>query len=288
MAQTNLETDNICSYNQSAAPFYWTFEPYQYANTYVYGEVGLNSAGGAPGSYVRPVVVDVDSFLSGRDEILSRCNPPVPSLDEVTQQPTQQPIITQQSIVKQDSENSSIMMQDSENVSIMIPKFTREKKSAINLASVDYNRWQPNLPDEPQDLRYVIEDFAPQRGGMDTTNYSKLAWNPTTKRGSAVNGPRNSCETLLDPARYNAYSASVSGVNPRLQARPLNGKPPMENRYPFVGPTSQNIKSVGATACAENEFYGPNYTDGSCGPQPPQNVLTAPQTSPGLQAFSLM
>lgn len=265
--QSNLSSDNFCSYNQLAAPFYWIFEPWQYANTYVYGEVGVNAAGGTAGSYVRPDVVDVDSFLSGRDDILSRCNPPVPGLDDVKQPP--------------------LIQQDSSNVSILVPKFTREKKSAVDLGAVDYNRWQPYLPANPQNLRFIIEDFAPQRGGMDTSNYAKLAWKPTIERGAAVNGPPNACETLLSPARANPYAASVSGFRPTTVARPLTGKPPGEPQYPFNGPTTQNILSVGADNCGPNMFRGIDYTQGSCGAQPPQQVLTQPGISPGLQAFSL-
>jgi hypothetical protein len=264
MAQTNTKSDDFCSYNTSAAPFYWTFEPYQYANTFVFGEVGINSSGGSAGSYVRPDVVDVDSFLSGRDDILSKCNPPVPALDEVNKPP--------------------IVIQNSENINILIPKYTREKKSATDLGSIDYNRWQPNLPVEPQDLRFVIEDFAPQRGGMDTSSYNKLAWNSTIKHGAAVNGPRNSCETILDPARAcGPYCADVNGYMPDVKARPMTGKPLMEPNYPFEGPTSQQIKEVGAAACGPNMFYGDNFDQGSCGAEPVQTVLTG--NNPNTREF---
>ena len=268
MSQTNLKSDSFCSYTQEASIFYYTFAPDQYANSFVYGEVGLNASGGSPGSYVRQDVIDVDSFLSGRDDIISKCNPPVPGLDDVKQLP--------------------LVKQDDINVNILTPKYTKEKRSAIDLSSVDYNRWQPNLPVDPQNLRYIIEDFAPQRGGMDTSNYAKLAWKPTVERGAAINGNPNACESLFSPARANPYSASVSGFNPNTIARPLNNKPPMEPDYPFSGPTSYDIKSVGATACAENQFYGPNYDKGSCGQVPKQQVLTQPGISPGLQAFSLI
>jgi hypothetical protein len=252
--QTNLRSDDFCSYNQSAAPFYWVFEPYQYANTYVYGEVGINAAGGTAGSYVRPDVIDVDSFLSGRDDILSRCNPPVPGLDEVAREP--------------------LIVQNSNNVSLLVAKDTREKKSAVDLSAIDYNRWVPNLPVNPQDLRFVIEAFAPQRGGMDTQNYAKLSWQPTVARGAAVNGPAGMCQTILDPSRAcGDFCNSVSGYSGwygDAQAV-MPGRPQIN--YPFEGITSQQIKAVGGTACAEQQFYGTNYTQGSCGPQPPQRVL---------------
>ena len=132
----------------------------------------------------------------------------------------------------------------------------------------------PNLPVDPQDLRFIIEDFAPQRGGMDTQNYSKLAWKPTVARGAAVNGPDDACRTILDPSRAcGQYCSEVNGYMPNVTARPMLGKPPMEPNYPFQGTTSQQVKAVGATACGENEFYGFNYTEGNCGYQPRQRVL---------------
>jgi len=252
MSSTNLKQDDFCSYNQSAAPFYYTFQPYQYSNTYVYGEVGINSSGGSAGSYVRPDVVDIDSFLSGRDDILSRCNPPVPGLDEVDQPP--------------------LIIQNSSNVSLLVAKDTREKKSAVDLSTVDYNRWQPNLPVDPQDLRFIIEDFSAQRGGLDSQNYTKSAWDPTISRGSAVNGPKNACQTTLDPSRAcGPYCADVNGYMPNVVAVPNTGRP--QPNYPFEGITSQQVKAVGAAPCGPQMFYGPNYTEGSCGPQPRQQVL---------------
>lgn len=254
MAQTNLNSTDMCSYNISSAPFFYFFEPGQYSNTYTYGEVGLNAAGGSAGSYVRPDVIDVSSFLSGRDDILSRCNPPVPSLDDVEQEPLKQ--------------------QNSENINVLLPKYTKEKKSAVDLGAIDYNRWAPPLPVDPQDLRFIIEDFAPQRGGMNTTNYSKLAWHPTVARGAAVNGNIGSCRTTLDPSRAcGEYCADVNGYMPNVAAMPMMSKPPGQDNYPFIGTTSQMIKDVGASACGPNQFYGYNYDKGDCGPQPKQTVM---------------
>jgi hypothetical protein len=254
MAQTNLRQDNFCSYNQSAGPFYWIMSPDQYSNTYVYGEVGINASGGGPGSYVRPDVIDIDSFLSGRDDILSKCSPPVPGLDEIAQTP--------------------LIQQNSGNVNLLVAKDTREKKSAIDLSTVDYNRWDPNLPVYPQDLRFVIEGFSSQRGGLDTQNYSKSAWQPTIARGSAINGPSNACQTVLDPSRacgeFCNTVSGYSGWNGQTVAQ-MPGKP--QSNYPFEGITSQQVKAVGASSCGEQQFYGPNNNLGSCGPQPQQQVL---------------
>lgn len=210
--------------------------------------------GGGPGSYVRPDVIDVDSFLSGRDDVLSRCNPPLPALDEVEQPP--------------------LIMQNTANVSLLIAKDTREKKSAVDLSAVDYNRWDPNLPVNPQDIRFVIEAFSAQRGGLDTQNYSKSAWDPRMSRGSAINGPTGMCQTVLDPSRAcGEYCDSVSGYsgwNGGVQAM-MPGKP--QQNYPFDGITSQQVKMVGAAECGPQMFYGANYDKGSCGPQPQQHVL---------------
>ncbi len=251
---TSLKKDDFCSYNQAASSFYYVFEPYQYKNTFVFGEIGISASGGSAGSYVRPDVIDVDSFLSGRDDILSRCNPPVPGLDEVAQPP--------------------LVLQNNDNVNLLVSKYTKEKKSAVDLSAVDYNRWSPNLPVDPQDIRFVIEDFSSQRGGMDTQNYAKSAWMPTVARGSAVNGPPKMCQTILDPqmacGEYCNTVSGYSGWNGDIRAQ-MPGKP--QSNYPFIGITSQQIKDVGASACGEQQFYGLDYNQGSCGPQPKQQVL---------------
>lgn len=250
MTSTNLKKDEFCYYNQSVAPFYWTFEPGQYSNTYAFGEVGVFAAGGTAGSYVRPEGIDIDSLLSGRDDILSKCNPPVPTIDEVTQPP--------------------MVKQNDFDLSLLISKETREKRSAVDLSAVNYNRWDPELPADPQNIRYVIEDFSAQRGGLDTKNFIKSAWNPSVTRNSAENGNPGYCQATLSPSRYcGDYCAPVNGT--KLVAKPLMHKP--QQNYPFTGITSQDVKNVGATACGENQFYGRNYDKGSCGKPPIQRVL---------------
>jgi hypothetical protein len=252
--QTNLRTDDTCFYNESAAPFFITFQPGQYENTFPTGEIGIYPNGGGPGCYVRPDAIDVSSFLSGRDDILTKCIPPTPSLDELNQPP--------------------LIKQNQDEVSILIPKFTKEKRSAVDLSSINYDRWQPFLPANPQNLRYIIEDFAPTRGGMNTTLYAKSVWNPSVKRGLVRDGPKNLCEFDISPARANPFSNSVSGYSDNINGRLLFNKPPGENQYPFQGPTSQDLYKAGMiNSCGVNMFSGENYDQGSCMPPAEQRVL---------------
>ena len=244
MADTNLKSDAWCMYNQNSAPFFYIFEPGQYSNTYVFGEVGINAAGGTAGSYVRPDVIDISSFLSGRDEMLSKCQPPVPDLDDL--------------------EEEKLKTQNSDNSVQLLPVYTREKKSAVELSAIDYNRWTP-LDNDPQDLRFILEDMWAQRGGLDTYNYTTLGWN------------KRQCTDILDPARTcGEFCESVSaypGVDPLTGQKKsavstmgtFNQRPAQEPQYPFVGPYSQNVSKVGANdGCGENYFYGPRYDQGTC------------------------
>lgn len=264
MAQTNMKSDAFCSYNQASSPFFWTMEGGQYENTYATGEVGLFATGGAAGSYVRPSVVDISSFLSGRDDMLSKCMPPVPDLDSLKEGP--------------------LAEQNAKNTTLLLPKFTKEKKSAVDISAVDYNRWQP-LDTEPQDLRFVIEDMWAQRGGLDTQNYTKLAWKP----GSYTYSPPDACRMNLDPARAcGEYCESVSGFpgNSWLDNRKLSAvaktapKPPNEPSYPFVGPVSQSVQAVGAAACGPNFYYGPRLEQGGPCPLNETKMLEGTAISP--------
>jgi hypothetical protein len=234
----------------------------QYANTYVFGEVGVSAAGGRPGSYVRPETIDVSSFLSGRDDMLSKCQPPVPDLDELRAKPMKK--------------------QNSKTTVDLLPKYTREKKSAIDLSTVDYNRWQPQDID-PQDVRFVIEDMWAQRGGLDTQNYSKLAWSP-----GSYQYKEGACKTILDPARacgefcetVSGYAGTdiLTGQKKSVVAKGFT-KPPNEPNYPFKGPYSQDVVAVGADTCGPNHFYGDRYTKGSC-PTPQNTMLEGVALSP--------
>jgi hypothetical protein len=186
MAQTDLRSDAFCLYNQSAAPLEWTLQraPQQgYNNTFAIGTVGIN----ADSSYVRPDVINIDSYLSGRDDILSKCNPPLPSLDEANEAP--------------------LMYENQGQTNYLQPIYTREKKAAVNLSAVSYLplTFNPDLKTPPQDINHIIFAGAAQRGGANTSNIIKSAWNS------------DSCEYFLDPQRYCGRRCSeVNGYMTRL------------------------------------------------------------------------
>ena len=274
-SQTDLKSDAFCIYNQNSSPFFWVMEPGQYENTYSYGEVGINATGGTGGSYVRGDVIDISSFLSGRDDMLSRCQPPVPDLEDLEQE--------------------NLHMQNGDNSINLLPNYTREKKSAVDLSSVDYNRWQP-LDTDPQDLRFIIEDMWPQRGGLDTQNYTKLAWTP-----GSYQYKEGSCKDTLDPARAcGEFCETVSGypgTNPLTGKKKtvvstmnnFNKRPNQEPDYPFMGPYSQTVASVGASdRCGENFFYGPRYDKGgeTCN-KLPMEMLESNALSPNKFALKI-
>lgn len=260
MSQTDLKSDAFCIYNQATSPFFWVMEPGQYENTYVFGEVGISAAGGTGGSYVRPDVIDISSFLSGRDDMLSKCQPPVPDLENLESQP--------------------IRVQNSEQAVNLLPNYTREKRSAVDLSSIDYNRWQ-TLDTEPQNARFVIEDMWPQRGGLDSRNFTKKAWGP---KDSQEYPNQNMCQSILDPARAcGDYCAPVSGYKQKSNMlETFDRRPSQEPEYPFQGPYSQQVASVGAAACGPNFFYGPNFDKGSC---PNSNIEVLASNAMSLDKF---
>ena len=257
MAQTNLKSDAFCSYNSAgASPFYYTFQPSQYFNTYQIGEVGVPAGGGSAGSYIRPDVIDISSFLSGRDDVLSRCVPPVPSLDSLRVEPLRQ--------------------QDENITSVLLPKYTRNLRSENSLDAVDYNRWNI-LQTEPQNLRQVIEDFSAERGGLATKQFVKNSWN---NQNNLPNFDKNLCKTMLDPSRTSAegselitgYPGTRWNTGEQLYAKNIQlGKPPGEPNYPFTDVTSQQVFNVN-NHCGEQQFSGPNYDQGSC-PKPYQSMF---------------
>lgn len=75
MVQTDLLSDNFCGYNTSAAPMYWTLDPIQNRLQYNFGTVGVPTG---VGLNTPSEVIDVSSFLSDRQNLLTKCIPPAP------------------------------------------------------------------------------------------------------------------------------------------------------------------------------------------------------------------
>jgi len=189
MSQTNLKTDNFCIQNQSAAPLEWILQKGQYNNTFAIGTVGINAASNA----VRPDIINISSYLSGRDDILSKCNPPLPSIDEANDAP--------------------LTYQNQDNVNLLQPIYTKEKSSAVNLSAITYIplTFNPDLPVNPQTLNNIIFN-EPQRGGINTSNMIKNAWNT------------DAMEYFLDPQR--ACGKKCSEVNGYMTRQPYSKENP--------------------------------------------------------------
>ena len=290
--QTGLKsTDAFCSYNQSAAPFFWTFQPSQYKNNYTIGEVGVIPSGGSAGSYIPPNVIDVSSFLMGIDTVLSKCVPPTPSLDSIrtpviqkntsnsglnnggltekfgnVSVPTNIPSAPYNTIVP----DVSGPLKTQEDMSyILLPKYTKELRSVNSIDAIDFNRFTPSLPVDPQDLRFIIEDFAVQRGGMSTRDYVKSAW---SNRNNSPSYNPAICGTTLDP--NTECGPDCTGI--ALKSVPYQGftnKLTNEPNFPFKDPTPEQMYSLGMTSCSPRSFYGPNYDQGSCPPPPAPQVF---------------
>ena len=79
MVQTDLKSDNFCGFNQAASSMYWILDPVQNNLQYNVGETGVFTGVGlhTPGQ-----VIDVSNTIvgGGRDNYLTKCNPPVPSM----------------------------------------------------------------------------------------------------------------------------------------------------------------------------------------------------------------
>ncbi len=263
MAQTNLMSDNYCSYNQESAEFFWTFQPDQYNNKFVIGEVGVIPSGGSAGSYVPSNSIDVSSFLQNRSTILSKCNPPIPSLDSLNRDNFDQmkksgQFYQEQSNSMSDSPSTTITNQ-SYDTNILLQKYTKEKKSQAALDSVDYNRFDPGLKTNAQNLRNVIEDLAASRNGLDTRNYTKSAW---SNQNNSPNYDSSLCRTTLDPSRdCGPFCSPVNGQDRLFLAA---GKPQPE--YPFTDITSQQAFAVGSIGSGPQFFSGIQFDQGQSPP----------------------
>jgi hypothetical protein len=222
MSQTDLKSDSFCIYNQSAAPLEYILQRGQYYNTFSIGSVGVFPTS----NFVRPDVINIDSFLSGRDDILSKCNPPIPALDEANEAP--------------------LVYQNQQNVNYLQPIYSREKKSAVDLAAVSYLplTFEPYLPNPAQNLNHIIFSGQAQRGGANTSNIIKSAWNS------------DSCEYFLDPQRF--CGKECSEVNGGMSRLPYSAsKPEAEwGKLPKGMPTSR-WTTPGATGTQTIRAAGP-------------------------------
>ena len=79
MVQTDLKSDNFCDYNTAAASFFWILDPVQNHTQFGAGETGVFTG---VGLHTPAEVIDVSSMIvaGGRDNYLTSCVPPVPSL----------------------------------------------------------------------------------------------------------------------------------------------------------------------------------------------------------------
>lgn len=222
MSQTDLKSDAFCIYNQSAAPLEWVLQRGQYYNTFATGSVGINAAS----NFIRPDVINIDSFLSGRDDILSKCNPPIPAIDEANEAP--------------------LVYQNQKNNNYLQPIYTRERPSAVNLAAVSYLplTFEPELFNPPQDLNHIIFNGAAQRGGANTSNILKNAWNS------------DSFEYFLDPQR--ACGKECSEVNGYMTRLPYSSSDP-EARWGKLpkGLPGQHWNTPAATNTQVGKAAGP-------------------------------
>lgn len=212
MSQTDLKSDAFCIYNQAAAPLEWILQKGQYYNTFPIGTVGIN----AKSNFVRPDVINIDSFLSGRDDILSKCNPPVPALDEANEPP--------------------LTYQNQKNTNRLQPIYSKEKKSAVNLSAISYLplTLQPEQFNPPQDLNHVIFAGAAQRGGLNTSNLIKSSYYS------------DQCNYYLDPDRACGKRCSeVNGYVTRLP--PTKDRPEAEWGKLPTGLPSHRWMSPGMT-----------------------------------------
>lgn len=278
MSQANYKSDStFCDTNQSSAEFFWRFQSGQYVDAYVFGEIGLNARGGSAGSYIPNDVIDISSFLDGRGTVLSRCNPPIPSLDIVNRQNFEQ---MKTNSYYSEAESKSAEGNDSDTMhtangsvaqiklspELLLQKFTKEKKSSVALDSIDFNRYNSGLMVDPQNLRTVIEDVWAQRGGLDTQNFVKSSW---SNQNNVPDFDKSMCNYALSPGFFcpTDYCGPVNGTT-RVASMP--GKPPGQDDYPFTDITSQQVMKVGASQCADQVFSGIRFDQGSCPPSVPQ------------------
>jgi hypothetical protein len=143
---------------------------------------------------------------------------------------------------------------------LLLPKYTKELRSVNSLDAIDFNRFVPSLPVNPQNLRYVIEDVSPQRGGLNTRDYVKSAW---SNRNNSPNYDPSICGTTLSP--NTDCGPDCTGIAPKsVPYQGFTNKLPNEPDFPFVDPSPAQLYSIGMSSCSPRSFYGMNYDQGSC------------------------
>ena len=237
MVQTDLKSDNFCGYNQAASSFYWILDPVQNNEQYNVGEVGVPTD---VGLNTPAQVIEVSNFLSDRENVLTKCIPPVPSWDKPGTFNTKSDNLKELEIIgmnyinKGESNNLPVknqyldnfttlerykdlhMIQKAQLISASAPapdasiphdartrsvytdnftnieplvntatflltEYTRRKGVAKDLSAVNLQGSfcgnAGNLYTEPQNLTYIIERMALERGGLNSNQLIKDTWN---------------------------------------------------------------------------------------------------------------
>lgn len=257
MAQTDLKSDDFCSYNASSQELMFRIAPYVYENTFSIGTVGINPTS----NHVRSSVINLDSYLSGRDSILAgKCAPPIPALDEANEPP--------------------LHYQNQENLNNLQPIYSREKKSAVNLSAVDYTAltFSPELFTPPQNLNHIIFQGQAQRGGLNTTNLVKHSWNS------------ENCQSFINPQR--ACGKDCSEVNGYMVRQPYTKNNPEAQwgKLPDSKIPQSSWYSPGVTNTQIGKAFGPErvttqqVVSAGAAAMGPQQVVPTTQVFHGLNS----
>lgn len=130
------------------------------------------------------------------------------------------------------------------NTNKLQPIYTRETKSAINLASKSYIPMTFDRQHyEPQDPRHIIFEGAAQRGGVNTSNVIKNAWES------------NLCDTFIKYDRgCGKFCSEVNGYMTKSTDNAIWGSTKFGSSKPEPV-TSQMSISLGSS----RSFHGPQF-----------------------------
>lgn len=219
-----------CRFQQSTGPGRWILEPWQYDDTFPLGTVGINSAQ----NNIRTGSVNVDSYLSRRNDINSKCSEqnhwcmkfpntgPCAKLSCKNNE-TNANCLTNQQL---DFISSVTPVKKQNSVASLQPIYSKQKKSADNLGAFSYIplTFNPNLFVDPQDINNIIIKEA-NRGGLNTSQWIKERWNT------------DECEQFLDPQR--ACGKKCSEVNGYMTRLPMSNKEPTWGKLPKGWPSDK-------------------------------------------------